>query len=255
MCIITSPRLPRRRRLKTAPNNLKITLDDVLLDQTNHDSSSSHSFETMSLDQTNHQSKTRMCFDPDEDAQEHSPQHQPSKKSVNFYERVIVRPILHVDDYTDEEWKKCWYLPTDKARRKDEIRAALRSIQEGKFGGCARGLEKMADNGVTKERRATAIREILDEQEAQRARARANNEDTVVYDTVKFRLAYRPYSRASRHVAQAMGKIDEMAATSQKIVRQTPKSPLRMKRDKKSVIACVHSNDYGKFLQLDFARN
>ena len=141
MCIITSPRLPRRRRLKTAPNNLKITLDDVLLDQTNHDSSSSHSFETMSLDQTNHQSKTRMCFDPDEDAQEHSPQHQPSKKSVNFHERVIVRPILHVDDYTDEEWKKCWYLPTDKARRKDEIRAALRSIQEGKFGGCARGLE------------------------------------------------------------------------------------------------------------------
>ena len=250
MCIITSPRLPRRRRIKTAPNNLKITLDDVLLDQENHDSST-HSYETMSLDQTNHQSKTRICFDADEDAQEQ----QPSKKSVNFYERVIVRPILHVDDYTDEEWKKCWYLPTDKARRKDEIRASLRCIQEGKFGGCARGLEKMADNGVTKERRATAIREILEEQEAQRARARANNEDTVVYDTVKFRLAYRPYSRAARHVAQAMGKIDEMAATSQKIVRQTPKSPFRMKRDKKRVIACVHSNDAGQFLQLDFARN
>lgn len=251
MCIITSPRLPRRRRLRTAPNNLKISLDDVLLDQTNHDSST-HSFETMSLDQTNHQSKTMIGFD---DEEEHSPQHQPAKKSVHFFERVIVRPVLHVDDYTDEEWKQCWYLPTDKVRRKDEIRAALRCLQEGKFGGCARGLEKMADNGITKERRAVAIREILDEQEAQRARATANNQDTVVYDALKFRLAYRPHSRAARHVAQAMGKIDEMAATSQKTIRSAPKSPFRMKRDKKNIIACVHSNDFGhQFLQLDFAR-
>lgn len=251
MCIITSPRLPRRRRLNTVPKHLTTFLDSAMtIDQTNHDSST-HSFETMSLDQTNHESTSMLLFDHEEIAEKHSPQHLPTKKSVHFYERVIVRPVLHVDDYTDEEWKNCWYLPIDKARRKDEIRVALRGLLEGNFKGCARGLEKMADKGWTKERRNIAIRDVLDEQEAQKAKAKANNQEKVIYDSLKFRMVYRPHSRAARQVAHSLGKIDEMAASPKQIA---PRSPFRRKRAKKNVIACIHSNDFGTFLQLDFAR-
>lgn len=281
MCIITSPRLSNTRRARAqAPKHLKIDLD-----ASNNDSSTSFVLEahSMSLDQTNHRSTT-MCFD-EEIVAEHSPQHlqQETKKSVTFFERVIVRPVLHVDDYSDEEWQNCWYLPTDKQRRKGEIRVTLRQLQQGNFGGCVRGLEKMTDNGKTKERRMTAIREVLEEQEAQRANAKANNVKEVVYDDMKFRMAYRPHSRAARQVAQAMGKIDEMAANSKTARRRSlspgplsksarrnrspgPLSrrrqslspgPLKRIRERrnKNVIASIHANDSNTFLQLEFARN
>lgn len=277
MCIITSPRLPRSRRPRAqAPKHLKIDLDAAL------DASSSFFEETsLSLDQTNHRSTT-MCFD-EEIVAEHAPQHlqQETKKSVHFFERVIVRPVLHVDEFSDEEWQKCWYLPTDKQRRKDEIRATLRQLQEGKFGGCARGLEKMTDNGKTKERRNVAIREVLEEQEAQRANAKAKGQKKMVYDDMKFRMAYRPHSRAARQVAQAMGKIDEMALTSKKLrQRSLSPGPLRSRRNRSAtataprslspgplkrmrrkrnnnnnVTASIHANENGTFLQLDFARH
>ena len=230
--------------------------ESLLLDTTNHDSTTSF-FEVTSLDcldKTNHESTT-FSYEAEVVKEEPPQQKQKIVKSVTFFERVIVRPVLHVDDYTDEEWYKTWYLPTEKQRRKDEIRRTLEAIRDGKFKGCVRGLEKMCDRGKTKERRRIAVQEILEEQESQRVRAKAKQCQQIIWDAEQFKSAYRPHSRAARHVANAMGRIDEMAASSKKGKNMNKFMRRFSPKPAKNAVASIHSNDFGTFLQLDFTRN
>jgi len=236
------------------------------IDQTNHEATTI-CLETTTSDQINNET-TAMSFESrpiHEKNQEttttssaavvrEQPLHQQQRdKSVSFFERVIVRPVLHVDNYTDQEWTNCWYLPSDKERRKDEIRGKIQRIKEGSFDGCARGLERMSDNGRTKQRRRESIQEVLEEQEAQREEAKTSECEHLEYNAQMLRKAYRPHSRAARHVAHVMGKLDELAVKSRK--GRSPR-PYPKKCIPKSAIACIHSNDYGAtFLQLDFTRN
>lgn len=181
------------------------------------------------------------------------PQQPIKKKSVSFCEVVIVRPVLHLTDFTDQEIIDSWYILADKQRIKSEILSTLRRYKEEQklmnnssnndsFSSllssssdsssssssnttieyCTRGLEKLSDGGRARERRRISIREIIQEQESQRALYAETKEccdgcerRTFVYDTTKFRKTYKPYSRAARHVAHAVAKMDELEAASE----------------------------------------
>merc|ERR1711935_165840 len=116
------------------------------------------------------------------------------------------------------------------------MRDTLRLVQEGKFDGCIRGLERLRDNGRTRERRKLSIRDVLDEQEIQRAHARATH--SYVYDDKMLRKVYRLHSRAARFVAHAMGKIDAMAVKHQRILESRN---YERNQKKRKVIACLHA--------------
>ena len=146
--------------------------------------------------------------------------HPFQEKSVAFDEVVMVRPVLHVSEYTEEERNNTWCAIEDKQRIKLEILTTLKAAKENSFEGCTRGLEKLQDGGKTRERRRASIRDILDEQDAQREQARENGNEFVIYDVSKFRKIYKSHSRAARHVAHAVGKIDEMAAKPSQIQAQ-----------------------------------
>jgi len=148
------------------------------------------------------------------------------EKSVAFDEVVMVRPVLHLSDYSDQEVANTWLQLSDKQRTKIDVLNTLKLAKEQASNDnkdnkdsnsvCTRGLEKLSDGGRTRERRRISIREVLEEQESQRsvfnAKASSKSKEPFVYDTTKFRKAYKPHSRAARHVAHAVGKIDEMAA-------------------------------------------
>ncbi len=148
-----------------------------------------------------------------------------AEKSVSFHEVVMVRPVLHLSDYTDEEIGASWYILEDKQRIKAEILITLKLAkdcrQNSSFSSldsscssedddaCTRGLEKLADGGRLRERRRVSIREVLAEQELQRSSHESDKPFS--YDHSKFRKIYKPYSRAARHHAHAVGLSDQMA--------------------------------------------
>ena len=140
----------------------------------------------------------------------------------------MVRPVLHLADYTDQEMYASWFVLGDKQQIKADIISTLKQVKEGKFNGCTRGLEKLSDGGRARERRRVSIREVLEEQEQQRKlhnksggggsnKDKDQNNSGIVYDMGKFRKAYKPHSRAARHVAHAVGKIDEMSVACQRV--------------------------------------
>lgn len=146
--------------------------------------------------------------------------HAETKKSVSFREVVMVRPVLHLADYTDQEIADCFINHSDKQRTKIEILNTLRMVKEGNAEVCNRGLEKLSDGGRTRERRRNSIREVLEEVEAQKAafhKSKNNKDEKIVFNVSKLRKAYKPHSRAARHVAHAVGKIDEMASVCQRV--------------------------------------
>lgn len=149
--------------------------------------------------------------------------YQEAEKSVSFHEVVVVRPVLHLSDYTDREIANSWFVLEDKQRMKSEILNTLKLAKECKndesFSSldssssledelcCTRGLERLS--GRTRERRKIPIREILREQEAQRASH--ESDQPFVYDHSRFRKIYKRYSRAARHHSHAVGLMDQMA--------------------------------------------
>jgi hypothetical protein len=166
--------------------------------------------------------------------------------SVAFHEVVTVRPVLHLSEYTDQEITDCWYVLADKQRIKADVFKTLQQYAKDKKENnettslCTRGLEKLSDGGRTRERRHISIREILEEQESQRQEQQetgstSTSTSPMIYDTTRFRKIYKPHSRAARHVAQAMGKIDELAVTvAEEAVTSTNTSSSMRKRKPKN---------------------
>ena len=136
----------------------------------------------------------------------------------------MVRPVLHITEYTDQEVRALWMVEEDRKRIKADILntfVMVKRVREGKFRGCTRGLEHLSDGGRHRERRNISIREVLEEQERQRKihkdNNKTNNNDGIVYDTARFQKVYKPHSRAARYQAHAIGKIDEQVAACQNL--------------------------------------
>lgn len=146
-------------------------------------------------------------------------------KSVSFDEVVMVRPVLPLADYTDQEIISSWYLPIEKQRMRAEIMNIIKVVKKknqtsGKQFN-VRGLEWLAEKDKTREKkRKSSIKEILNEQKAQREAHTANRHQpqqrddqqssSITYDFKQFRKVYRRHSRAAMQLAETMGKIDEM---------------------------------------------
>ena len=148
------------------------------------------------------------------------------RKNVSFDEVVMVRPVLPLEQYTDQEIISSWYLPIEKQRMKQEIASIIKVVKKKneksgkKFN--VRGLEWLAAKDKTRERRRKAsIIEVLNEQRVQRNNF-ANQTDfdlddsdrstMMIYDFASFRKVYRRHSRAAMQMAYTMGKIDEVEA-------------------------------------------
>ena len=148
------------------------------------------------------------------------------RKSVSFDEVVMVRPVLALENYTDQEIISCWYLPIEKQRTKIEIMNIIKVVRkknetsEKQFN--IRGLEHFAAKDKTYEKkRKASIRDVLKEQKAQREayikqqqkqRDDDQQQGSIVYDMKQLRKVYRRYSRSSSQLARAMGQIDEIEA-------------------------------------------
>lgn len=136
------------------------------------------------------------------------------RKSVSFDEVVMVRPVIPLAEFTDQEIINSWYLPVEKQRMRAEIMNILKVIKEknknSKKQFNVRGLEWLAQKDKVRERaRKASINEILQEQANQRANA-SESEDAIMYDSLRFRKVYRRHSKSAMHTAVAMGKIDAM---------------------------------------------
>merc|ERR1719261_1455095 len=57
--------------------------------------------------------------------QQRQRQRQRPRKSVCFDEVVMVRPVLPLEQYTDQEIISSWYLPIEKKRMKQEIMSII----------------------------------------------------------------------------------------------------------------------------------
>ena len=163
------------------------------------------------------------------------PHEYPEKMSVAFHEVVMVRPVLHLSDYSDKEIADSWYVLADKQRIKIDILNTLKQAKEQASTVNTRGLEKLTDGGRTRERRRLSIREILEEQESQKEahKKRGCSGEPFVYDESKFRKTYKPHSRAARHVAHAVAKMDELAG------KQTPHQCTRKCKPRKSSVCPI----------------
>ncbi len=138
---------------------------------------------------------------------------QRTRTRVSFDEVVMVRPVLPLVEFTDEEIIASWYLPVEKQRMRAEIMSVVKVVKEknrnSKKQFNVRGLEWLAQKDKCREKaRKASINSILLEQESQRA----NSEEAVIYDAHRFRKAYKRHSRAALHTAVAMGKIDALDA-------------------------------------------
>jgi len=138
------------------------------------------------------------------------------RKSVSFDEVVMVRPVIPLAEFTDQEIINSWYLPVEKQRMRAEIMNILKVIKEknknSKKQFNVRGLEWLAQKDKVRERaRKASINDILQEQANQRANA-SESEDAIIYDSHRFRKVYRRHSKPAMHTAVAMGKIDAMEA-------------------------------------------
>lgn len=160
--------------------------------------------------------------------QERQQKQRLKKKSVSFHEVVMVRPVLHLADYTDQEMHASWFGLEDKQKIKRDILNTLKMVREGNFQGCTRGLEKLSDGGRSRERRRLSVQDVLEEQQNQRNNhsssvglssrlSKNNGNGKIRYDASKFRKVYKPHSRAARHGAHAVGKIDEMSVACQRV--------------------------------------
>jgi hypothetical protein len=148
------------------------------------------------------------------------------RKNVSFDEVVMVRPVLPLEQYTDQEIISSWYLPIEKQRMKQEIAAIIKVVKKKneksgkKFN--VRGLEWLATKDKSRERRRKAsIIEILNEQRVQRNNCahqmdfdldNSDRSTMMTYDFESFRKVYRRHSRAALQMAYTMGKIDEQEA-------------------------------------------
>lgn len=108
------------------------------------------------------------------------------RRRVQFKETVSVRPITHVNNMCDDEIADVWYNKQECQNMKRSMALTVKMISAGLFQGdddehCARGLEYRTRAGATKRRanKVNALDAVLDEQDRQRARGMAPDDEAI----------------------------------------------------------------------------
>lgn len=95
------------------------------------------------------------------------------ERRVRFEPRIYVRPCLHVNDYTDEEYTNAWYSPEESYKMRMEIVATIQIFKSRRPMPrdlvTFRGLEQRTNAGAIqrKENKLNALTAVLDEQDFQ----------------------------------------------------------------------------------------
>ena len=125
-----------------------------------------------------------------------------SKKSVTFAPTIRVLRVLHINEYTLEEARRCWYSSFDYSMIKAEIMNTLHLMANDPKAAesdtlCFRGLEtKLRDDSQRKmERRRQAINAVLSEQKLQRQKGVSKPEKL----SMLCALCTRPCRMSARH--------------------------------------------------------
>ena len=135
-------------------------------------------------------------------------------KSVSFHKSVRVQPVLHVKDYTKEEFAATWYSKSEIVAIRDVI---VKAIKEMEAGGATtaetkraqflhnrfRGLETRTAKGSSMkgESRMLSKTVVLQEQKRQR--------QLNISDPDYLALLYKQNSQISKVMAQEMAMDDE----------------------------------------------
>ncbi|KAL3909541.1 MAG: hypothetical protein SGILL_008045 [Bacillariaceae sp.] len=131
------------------------------------------------------------------------------KKSVRFNKMVRVFPVLHLQNYTDEEKQASFLSEDEMAEIKAKLRVNAKMMNKGDASSndgihhCVRGIEHFAPEEAASRRgrRQTAIYVVIDEQEYQWER------NDIDEDQLAF--VYRDLNATSVAIAKAMADQDE----------------------------------------------
>jgi hypothetical protein len=136
------------------------------------------------------------------------------RKSVSFNMNVRLRLTQHVNDYSMEEERACWYSREDYIEMSNDVRCTVNMIEEAERNStnvfddvqcCRRGCEKWTHKGAkrTLRRRQKAITAVLSVQYAQVAHYGSLDGHRLLA------IAYRINSYRSQQSAYSMGLDDE----------------------------------------------
>eukprot|EP00543_Licmophora_paradoxa_P008202 CAMPEP_0202458320 /NCGR_PEP_ID=MMETSP1360-20130828/24469_1 /ASSEMBLY_ACC=CAM_ASM_000848 /TAXON_ID=515479 /ORGANISM="Licmophora paradoxa, Strain CCMP2313" /LENGTH=202 /DNA_ID=CAMNT_0049078821 /DNA_START=103 /DNA_END=711 /DNA_ORIENTATION=+ len=98
-----------------------------------------------------------------------------NKKTVQFFQSVEIRPCLHANDYTEDEYTRCWYSEDDFHGMKRERRMTLRLVKSIPMlpkSMTRRGLESRTKIGDLESRayRLSTLMAVINEQTAQKSK-------------------------------------------------------------------------------------
>eukprot|EP00548_Thalassiothrix_antarctica_P003833 CAMPEP_0194132078 /NCGR_PEP_ID=MMETSP0152-20130528/2630_1 /TAXON_ID=1049557 /ORGANISM="Thalassiothrix antarctica, Strain L6-D1" /LENGTH=242 /DNA_ID=CAMNT_0038827003 /DNA_START=104 /DNA_END=832 /DNA_ORIENTATION=+ len=151
-------------------------------------------------------------YDPVSSAEMKVPQTiKKPKKRVSFRDFVTVRATLHTNNMSDKEISSCWYNYREMCIIKRSVIYQLKRMIDGKPLAkeffTPRGLECRTKEGREKRRTSevNSINAVLDEQELQQMKGLTFNPQSI-------REVYLEHSVRCLHVAQKLGRCDEIEA-------------------------------------------
>ena len=131
------------------------------------------------------------------------------RRRVKFNEKVRVRLVKHLNDFSTKQIQACWFTPKEAAEIRQEAQRQVSLLDSGMpssnpSDSSSRGLRSSAQEFHRQASKRQALMTVLKEQEAQRQVKRTN----------PGRLAelYQDVSTESRASARIMGKRDELEA-------------------------------------------
>jgi len=132
------------------------------------------------------------------------------EKCVSFGPDCRVKPVLRIDDYTDEEYFSCWYTPEELAQVEDNMLDALEKLERkeavDEVNDTFRGLETHTKSGVRNKGRSrtTAIETVVG------AYCRQAKEVGKKLDEKEVAGAYKECNRANELTAYLNGLGDQV---------------------------------------------
>ena len=141
------------------------------------------------------------------------------RRAVHFGGAVEVRPCIHIDDYTDEEYEATWFSPQEIRQIKREMSTTLRIVNRGLLlpaGLTIRGLEyrTKVGNESRKASKNAAWNAVLSEQARQRYMG--------FTDPVQIANVYLAVSKPCLTSAYTIGEKDAQATHEAKETNKKP---------------------------------
>ena len=130
----------------------------------------------------------------------------PARRTVTFSPEVRVKRTTHLNNYSREEIKACWYRKKELKKIKDEMYETIDLVQQGQYLDperyCTRGIEFFTPEGASlrMKNKVLAWSAVFHEQEAQ-------DEDDV-YDEELIAMLYREETHRCQVAAAMMGTAD-----------------------------------------------